>query len=592
VTRLAFVLLATVALPSGAGGQVSDWRWVLGELDDPERQSAYEEHARGIFEYYQGHGIMEGLLVNEPELARQAARKVVFLGPLEAFEELEVWLPQLATGGGGEVRVGGAALSDPGTGIYLRNAVGDVMACTGLDDAGYRSVFTVRTGHEDCTVLVGGRVRWHGSWADGQLNLASAGFARRLTDALREAPPSPDPPPWKLEPVYREDGATLTEGTRRRLAELCADARVLFVGENHWNEGVNRVFAALLTELMESPRGVRAVFLEYNDSFSEPLDHFVHLEDAEEALRFRAEILEHLVPLESELDLLELVRRHNLAHPERQVSLACHDMEWYEGAVIERLLVPFFDGLETRVRLSAARLRSARGRERLNVELAEALDEARERGHVGPHPFLTPDYVERVFENLRETVTLTDRTRQRQHYLIQHLVEHHGELLAEGLVVFKGGSFHGLRSTPEDAGYETEAGYLQRDHEPTRDRVRTLFLRGLGYDFSSVAQLDLSNRVGGATKYREFVRGYQADLGEGRVEPDERYVLRNTPLDPCEAFGIRGARRRGLRELWLLPSAGSGTTPPGCAPDSDYDAWILVLDGKLEPLRARPGAGD
>jgi hypothetical protein len=220
------------------------------------------------------------------------------------------------------------------------------------------------------------------------------------------------------------------------------------------------------------------------------LDDDVGLVDDVEAQSFFEQELHPFVSAPSLVSLLERVRRWNRAHPERRVRHFCLDFEWAAGDVLGSKLEPYFQALDPGLRVSPARLRSPRGGPELWARLAELLERARREPFEAPYPFLTPEYVERVLENLRDTLALLDFNVDRQHAILRKVSDLGAQHLGAGLAIFKGGSFHARKAAPGAGGLWTEAAFPEHEFEPTRGRVRTLRLPGLGVGFAQVASLD------------------------------------------------------------------------------------------------------
>lgn len=573
--------------PLSSAAQAESWTWILGRLEDPSAHADYESTARQMHEYYQGRGILTGKLVHEAELAERPSGRLVHIGPLQSFAHPEWLAPPLEKVSADALTIGGRDFTAPRTGIYLRDGSDEHVLFTGLSLQGFKDVFSFPTGQHPFSATIDGERRFEGNYVGGALEARAVPFLPTLPSAPELVRLAEFDGVVSFRPLQTDE---LSPPVKEALLELTGDQRVLFVGETHWNVGVNALFNELLAFLLEE-RELKAVFLELGYSLSGYLDHYVTIEDDERAREFFDDELHPYLPGDSQVELVELLRRWNRAHPDRRVHVSCVDLEWKGQEVIERTLVPYFEGLDLETRIPFTRLGNSRLGPILRRQLDGALDEAERSGHVGTFPFLTPEYIRRVLENLGDTLRLVDFNVGRQRAIQRNITEYAAPLLEDGLALFKGGSFHAKKARPTGEGYWTDAAYLQHEYAPTQGKVRTLYLRGLGVGFAQVAPLDDSERLRSADQYHDFIARFRRGTEGGFANPKDHYLLNGTPPQPHELLIARAADLAQAQVVWVESVDEERLKAKGIALQShalkEFDAAIYVLRSQLEPNRKR-----
>ncbi len=545
--RPAIISLVLFTLTTLAHAQETDWRWVVGKLSNAKAQREYRAFAQRMFDYYQKRNAMVGELVEEAKFDASKRDRVVFLGPFEAFEHPDrIGIPALAIRDDGSLRLGNITLNRARVGLFLRNAEQTRFLYTGMTPQGFRDIFGVPTGRHACTITENRKAKFQGDYRGGRLRFAGQpgeGFSlQELPNAERIRAAKLPNGLVSAAPVYANDG-TLAAGFSRRIASLTEKNNVLFVGESHWNVGVSELFNTVLRELLRT-RDVRAVFLELNYSYSAFYDHYVTLDD-KAAATFLKHTLHPLVNARTTLETLDIVRRHNLTGAKPRVRMACLDLEWSPGAVM-RLLAD-----------------AKRGRK---------------------YPFVTDDYLAHVETNMRDTEGRGDFHPRRQRAIIRNITEWHGDLLGEGLAVFKGGGFHAVKREVEGEDFDRDAEYLHNTHPTTKGQVATMWIQGLGYGFRDVADVDLRDRLASATNYTNFVTSFQKGVKSGTARTDGFYLL-DGKLGPVDAALARSALDLDTNAVWIEKH------DPVKVRDrhrcTDYDLTAVIIRAQLEPTRPR-----
>ncbi len=575
-----------------AADEVAVWTWVQGQLEDDAQQEEYTALANRIFSSYQSRNKMQGRLVLESELQDEPTDHVVYIGPLEAFQNTEWLSPPFESVEPGAVSLAGVEFKDPHTGIYYNDADGSRRLYTGLSFAGFKEIFTVPTGMYACTVTVRGQVAHEGDLEAGRLRLQTLDFLPPYPDLADVSELGSSAGAVTCSSVYADDAAgALSPDFAQRLDDLVENRSALFVGESHWNLGVDTLFREILEHLL-STQDVRSVFLEINFSFTGHYNHYVHIADDAEAQRFLEEELHPLVSARNVIELLELLRVWNQNHPAQQVSIATLDMEWGADLVIQRILEPYFRALDPDFKIADPYRSQPADWEtnvaRMRTLLAQAANDDMKRAY----SFLTPQYLGEVLTSLVDTIALENFDVDRQRAIARNITVFNGDLFDEGLAVFKGGGYHAVKAQPSAGEVYRDAAFLQHVFEPTKGRVATIMLLGLRYGFANIADTDLSKMKHSATSYNRMVYGFQHALGAGGAHSDAIYLIAGAWLSAYDRLVVRAGYLLKQSALWIR--AADPTELDATIPDeervnrfADYDAFVYVLRSQLTRTRPR-----
>lgn len=574
-------LLALVFASLGAPQEPADaWTWCIGELADPKAQTAFERQVDQLYGYYQDRGLFSGPRVSASDLESPPEGPTVFFGPIQSFAHPD-WLEPMVEVREDVLHVGGLAFDHPRVGVFVRDPSGDRVVYTSTEPEAFGDIFAVATGRLACTITADGEVAFEGEYRDSEdgvrLELLGRSFLEELpgADALQSYAKGRGA--VVASGMYRDgDRGALSTAFREGLRGLTSERKVLFVGETHWNVGVHAAFGDLLSTLLES-RGVSALFLELSLSSTAPFQHYVGLADDREAAAFLERELHAFLAQPSTLEFLEILRLWNRAHPEDPVQVACHDLEFDGELVLERVIGPALSGevptLEALVRDPAGQL------ERLRRLVSESEID---------HPYLTAPFLLAVLENLGSSIGRRSMA-DRQVVLNRNLESVHGDLLESGFSVFLGGGSHALKSPPKDGQPWTEAAWLEHRFEPTKGRVATLRLAGLGVSFGAAAEVDPSRSMRPATNYAGFLRRYRSAAAAGRATAGTFYRLEGGSLDPIDALALMRGSELDRNVLWLESVDADRLLETGLATSvtMPYDLTVLVLRSALEPMRPR-----
>lgn len=566
-----------------------EWTWVIGHYEDAEQQAAYEAEVADTFRYYQDAGEMLGRVVRESVLEAPPTEPVVFCGSIDAFENADWLAPLPLLNDGGALVIGGIELDDPQTGIFLRSFDKRRVLFSGLSFGGFKSIFTEPTAGTDgtgcdCTIVLGGSVLFEGNFGESGLELQHVPFLPRFPTIEELELALPSDSTIDAVGIYVDDLSSASQSVeftsefRAMISELIEDQSVLFVGESHWNRGVDRVFGGLLEELIQTTR-VRVVFFEDSFSLSAHFDHYVHLTEETAARRFRTTELRGLIPSGDFQASLELLRRWNAQHPDVGVSLACVDLEFRPEVTVGRILEPYLRWYDSDFVIQSAyspdyaRIRALLDR----IELGEFERE---------HPFLEVGFIRNALQNLEDTRTRESDPRGRARLNVRNITRFHAAMFDEGLAVFRMGAWHAERHTPEVDGYYREAAYLDQVFTPTQGRVKSLLLDGLGIRFDEVGDLDVSVNPGRIDPHG-FVQGFQRDLRWGRASPQDAFMF-SPELSIYERLVARHCFLTGEQVLWVKSMEIGASKEDHSASDepdprTTFDSLVYVFRSQYVP---------
>jgi|GEM_PF-2972739 len=581
------VLSSLAVLAPTARTQDAGWTWIRGVLEDADDEARYAQLARDMHAFYTERGMLTGPLVLEAELDARPAGGVVHIGPLAAFERTAWLVPPFEQVEDDAFTIGGRRFEAPRTGAFVQSEDGTHVVFTGLSLDGFADVFTIPTGREAFTATIDGARRFGGRYTEAGLELEVVPFLPVLPTADELA--SYAPHDGALDARVCTD-ALLVE----RVRALTAEARVLFVGETHWNVGVEAAFATAFEALLADGR-VDALFLELPFACSAAFDHYVRIADDDAAALFFAFEVDPFVKHPSLERLLAAVRRHNVAHEDARVRVHCYDLEWFGHAPLNSL----WRRMEVTHGSVTEALAGGEARERFIDRVREVLSASPEASAELSH--LTPQFVDRVLTSCATTFGLPDdptaRTARRQEAIVRAITEFGAEHFdGDGLAVFKGGSYHAHTTPPADGQPWRDAAHLQHVFEPTRGRVRTLLVRGLGVRFDAISAID--DRVGdlprmtSADTYNDLVARFRRGRAGGYARARVAYLLEGRPPTAIESLLVRASARAESDRLWIDGVDAEGLRRAGGDVGEDplqaFDAAVFVLRSELEFTRYWP----
>jgi hypothetical protein len=323
------------------------------------------------------------------------------------------------------------------------------------------------------------------------------------------------------------------------LGPIAREKSMFLFGEHHYLRVVHQLAMRVLFALNTHDHyGLLTLELPY--SLTPFWDHYVGIRDDGEAERFfREEVAPTLIEKEQE-DLLGHIRRWNRMHPRKRIHVAAHDIEHDFRRTITRVLVPYFKKLDPSFTIDPDTLDSKSFGVML-ADLDQRLRRARAVRLEGAYPFIGPDYIGGVIENLR-ALWLGDRNDNQDHRgraIIRNLTDprYLGRFVRRHKVMHWGGSNHARTRGPKSgtAPSLVEGFYFSRDFGPTRNRTYSLGTLGFAVSLAEMASADPGRIRHPGSNYRDLLTKLLEGQRAGFVAPDGWY--------------LPGAFRRSLGEL-------------------------------------------
>lgn len=366
------------------------------------------------------------------------------------------------------------------------------------------------------------------------------------TDELRE---SRFPEDWlQVEPLFAEDvnESFSNFDDLAWLEEIAQKNKVFLLGENHYYQTIQNLRNRILFALNTYDR-YHLLVIEHQYSISGYLDHYIGMTDDSEAKDFYENVIYDLVGTEEMYVLLEHLRRWNNLYPDRRIHIGANDVEHDYINTLARVVIPYFQSMDSSFTMDFERITTL-DLEVLLEDLETRLKKAKNENLVGEYSFLTPQYIERVLENLRSLFMCHryDFMYYRQRAMIRNLTNPRffGRYLRNGKVIIHAGGYHTPTHFPYPDGgnFYREGSYLSFDFEATKGKTYSLFINGLAYQIGSMAQVDLDSCLHHGSGYNQIVKKFQGAYKQKLVSPDSFYLF-NWKMDEFDNLVFTAAYR-------------------------------------------------
>jgi hypothetical protein len=314
------------------------------------------------------------------------------------------------------------------------------------------------------------------------------------------------------------------------LRDIAQRNRVVMLGEVHYHQRIlnirNRMFFAL-NSFDEYP----ILLLEGPFSFTPFLQYYLSLKDDTKAEAFFNQELNGIVTDIQEIELLGHIRRWNKSHPTQPLTVGNWDIEHRCSHTLWNILYPYFLQLDKKMSP--------------DMELGELINllrqwqkQAEQQQVVGKYPFITPDYIAAVIDNVESLVMAKKENWNlyRQRALVRNLTDPRflGSYFKNGKVMMFGGAYHTASHIPytKDDTYFREGVYLDQMFEPTKGRVYSIYCRAFGRSLGTMAGIDRKKIMAIGTSYHHILKLMQGAFGQGLIESND--VVLEDPLGPAE----------------------------------------------------------
>ena len=336
------------------------------------------------------------------------------------------------------------------------------------------------------------------------------------------------------------------------------DNRAVLVGEDHFNKYIqnlrNRILFALNTY-----NYFPIIILERPFTYTAFVNHYLHLEDDDEAEIFYKGNLIQIVNTKEEYDLLQHIRRWNRNHPDKPVSVGYYDIEKTQdelSVTLNQILIPYFQKLNPEFQLDWKVVLSGNFEE-LITDLRLNLKQAVITNHIGQYPFITPQYISAVIDNLESSnyALYVDYLLYRQKALLRNLTDTAflGNYLQNGKIVIHSGSMH-LRTKVESDSINNlwEGSYLAHVYEPTIGKTYSLQIESIARSLGEAATID-SSYTEPALGYTGLLKKMQDLYADGLISADECYFISiyNEVLNEYSRFWIQKGKEFNGQGLYI-----------------------------------------
>jgi len=305
--------------------------------------------------------------------------------------------------------------------------------------------------------------------------------------------------------------------------------KVFLLGESHYYQTISHLRNRILFALNTFDRYL-LLTVEGQYSISGFLDYYIGLTDEQEAEDFYQNVIYDLVGTEEMYKLLEHLRRWNRIHPDRRIHIGAHDVEHDYRSTLRRVIIPYFQLLDTSFNIDVEKITHLDLEELLH-DLEERLEKAKAENLVGAYPFLTPQYIECVLENLKSLFLCKryDFNYYRQRAIVRNLTDPRffGKFFSEGKVMMHAGGYHTPTHFPYPDGgnFYREGSYLSFDFEPTKGKTYSLLIEALAYRIGDMADVDLDSCLHHGSGYRQIVETFKAAYKQRLVSPEKHYLF-------------------------------------------------------------------
>jgi hypothetical protein len=369
------------------------------------------------------------------------------------------------------------------------------------------------------------------------------------------------------------------------LEPVALENRCVMIGENHYFHTVYSLENRILFALNSFDHFPLVVF-ELQYSLTPYINWYLDMQDDSSAAAYLEEILPMVTFCQEDATRLMHIRRWNLMHPRREIHVGCSDIEHDYRTTLSVILLPYLRQVDPQLDLDADNIFFLDLLDRI-PELRADADSARRAGVCGAYPFITPDYIDRVLDNLEVTCHAKINNGMNFMYMRQRVIVRNltdplflGEWTRSGKFVVICGASH-ARTGSEfalDGNFLSEGAFLQHDFEPTAGQCFSVYVDAYAYTLDSMEGVDLSSCGHLGSGYRQAVTALQTALNSGLISASTRLMF------------MRDADALDLLILSAVNTAGGGpallhASPDGIAEaacEAGYDTYRWARIGFLD----------
>lgn len=337
------------------------------------------------------------------------------------------------------------------------------------------------------------------------------------------------------------------------LKPIIRGKKVFMLGENHYYQTVQylrtRIFFALNTWDYYPLLIQEAQF-----SHSAYLNYYVSLKDDRTARKFYQDVIHEMIGTREALNLYEKIRQWNKTHPSKILQVGFTDVEHDYITTLKRIIVPYFKLVDPSFQINFESFTFLRF-EDLFKRLDPLMFQARQKKLTGRFPFITPQYISCVIENLKSTYKAYRYSFNyyRQKAIVRNLTgkRFFGEFFCQHKVMIHGGGYHTVNNFPYPDGgnFYREGNFLSFDFPPTRGKTFSIMVWGMAYSLGKeMANIKLKNCLHTGTGYQRNVNTLQKAYEKKLIKPGEFLIFSKT-LDETDRLIYRLAHKYGHQPL-------------------------------------------
>jgi len=314
------------------------------------------------------------------------------------------------------------------------------------------------------------------------------------------------------------------------LRNVSKEKKAVFVGENHFYKYTqnlrNRILFALNT-FDYYP----VIIFEEPYSFSAFVNYYLQLSDEKQANTFYEQDLYNMITTKEEYDLLQHIRRWNKSHPDKIITTGYRDVEKTQdelSTTINQIIVPYFQILNPKYNIDWKVVLSGNF-EGLIYEFRQNLEKAKKSNLIGKYPFITPQYISTVIDNLESSnnTLYKDFKYYRQKAIIRNLTDTNflGKYLQNGKILIHGGSIHLSTNVNSDSANNIwEGSYLTNVFEYTKGKTYSIKVDGIARALGETANID-SFYIEPALGYKGMLEKMKKAYKDGLIKANDCYFV-------------------------------------------------------------------
>ena len=277
------------------------------------------------------------------------------------------------------------------------------------------------------------------------------------------------------------------------------DRRLVLLGETHYFARVRNIINRLIFSLKKGA-DFSFISLEAPYSISPFINYYIHLSDDSEAHQFYESELQNFIHARSLKTFLDHSRQWNKQYPDNQIDIGAHDIEYNLEAVRDCILIPFFKSLYD-ASGDSVDLSEVHDVKVLLELLLKRLPEARPGTPVGRYPFITPDYIKSVLDNIQAT-NLANQGKffaRRQKRIIKNLTDDKllGSYLRRGKSILYGGGQHmRTKGAFKKSAYYWEGEYFNNLDPWSKNKCLSISVSGVAFNLKKISQSGKRDSLG------------------------------------------------------------------------------------------------